>query len=56
MTGAVEKSLAPQLRPGIVPDDTVVGGIGSVVGAFLGVLRGADAGKMIVQVGDPGEK
>jgi NADPH-dependent curcumin reductase CurA len=39
-----------------VPADTVVEGVGNVVGAFIGVLRGASTGKMIVQVGDPEEK
>jgi NADPH-dependent curcumin reductase CurA len=39
-----------------VPDDRVVEGVGNVVDAFIGVLRGASTGKMIVQVGDPEEK
>ena len=37
-----------------MPGDTAVGGIENVAGAFLGVLRRADTGKMIVGVGDPG--
>ncbi|HEY3483421.1 MAG TPA: hypothetical protein VGL02_31500 [Streptomyces sp.] len=47
----------PHLRSGrLVPDQTVVSGIENVVDAFLAVLRGGTTGKMIVQVGDSGEK
>jgi hypothetical protein len=57
LQGELEDFLVPHLRTGaVVPDDTVSEGIGSVVTAFIGVLRGANTGKMIVQVGDPGEK
>lgn len=57
LQGELEEFLVPHLRSGrVVPDDTVVEGIGNVVGAFIGVLRGANTGKMIVQVGDPEEK
>jgi len=53
----LEAFAVPHLREGrLVPDDTVTEGIGSVVDAFLGVLRGANTGKMIVRVGDPGEQ
>lgn len=54
--GELEEFLVPHLRSGaVVPDDTVVEGIDGIVDAFLGVLRGANTGKMIVSVGDPGE-
>jgi NADPH-dependent curcumin reductase CurA len=36
--------------------DRAVEGVGNVVDAFIGVLRGASTGKMIVQVGDTEEK
>ncbi|SEO09491.1 hypothetical protein SAMN05216267_101747 [Actinacidiphila rubida] len=53
----LEEFAVPHLRSGrMVPDDTVTEGIGSVVDAFVGVLRGSSTGKMIVQVGDPEEK
>ena len=53
----LEEFLVPHLRSGrVVPDDTVTVGIGTVVDAFIGVLRGSNTGKMIVQVGDPEEK
>jgi NADPH-dependent curcumin reductase CurA len=53
----LEDFLVPHLRSGrVVPDDTVVEGIGGVVDAFIGVLRGSNTGKMIVQAGDPEEK
>jgi NADPH-dependent curcumin reductase CurA len=52
----LEEFAVPHPRSGrVVPEDTVVEGVGSVVDAFIGVLRGADTGKMIVRVGDPGE-
>jgi len=52
----LEEFAVPHLRSGrVVPDDTVAEGIDKVVEAFIGVLRGANTGKMIVQVGDPGE-
>lgn len=45
--------LIPHLQSGrVVPDDTVVRGIEKAVDAFLGMLRGANTGKMIVQVAD----
>ncbi|MFG3054476.1 NADP-dependent oxidoreductase [Kitasatospora sp. NPDC048239] len=45
--------LVPHLRSGaVVPDETVVRGFEHVVDAFLGVLRGANTGKMIVQLTD----
>ncbi|MEC3993239.1 NADP-dependent oxidoreductase [Actinacidiphila sp. DG2A-62] len=57
LQGELEEFCVPHLRSGrIVPDDTVVPGIDGMVDAFLGVLRGANTGKMIVQVGDPEEK
>jgi NADPH-dependent curcumin reductase CurA len=57
LQGELEDFPVPHLRAGrMVPDDTVVEGIGNVVDAFIGVLRGANTGKMIVQVGDPEEK
>jgi NADPH-dependent curcumin reductase CurA len=34
----------------------VVEGVGNIVDALAGVLRGAKTGKMIVRVGDPEEK
>ncbi|MFB7904998.1 NADP-dependent oxidoreductase [Kitasatospora sp. NPDC056076] len=41
----------PHLRSGaLVPDETVVDGFDHVVDAFLGVLRGANTGKMIVRI------
>ncbi|MEV6008414.1 NADP-dependent oxidoreductase [Streptomyces sp. NPDC051976] len=52
----LEDFAVPHLRSGrLVPDETVVEGIGNVVDAFLAVLRGGNTGKMIVQVGDAGE-
>lgn len=52
----LQEFLIPHLRSGrVVPDDTVTEGIGSVVDAFIGVLRGANTGKMIVSLADPGE-
>ncbi|AUY51249.1 NADP-dependent oxidoreductase [Streptomyces sp. CB01881] len=45
--------LVPHLRSGaVVPDETVVRGFENVVDAFLGVLGGANTGKMIVQLTD----
>ncbi|MER7750547.1 NADP-dependent oxidoreductase [Kitasatospora sp. NPDC097643] len=45
--------LVPHLRSGaVVPDETVVRGFEHVVDAFLGVLKGANTGKMIVQLTD----
>lgn len=45
--------LAPHIRSGRVrADETVVTGFENVVTAFLGMLDGANIGKMIVQVGD----
>ncbi|MFF2142682.1 NADP-dependent oxidoreductase [Kitasatospora sp. NPDC058190] len=44
--------LVPHLRSGaVVPDETVVDGFDHVVDAFLGMLRGANTGKMIVRIG-----
>ncbi|MGW3043276.1 NADP-dependent oxidoreductase [Kitasatospora sp. NPDC001159] len=44
--------LVPHLRSGaLVPDETVVDGFDHVVDAFLGMLRGANTGKMIVRIG-----
>ncbi|MFJ9770052.1 NADP-dependent oxidoreductase [Kitasatospora sp. NPDC101157] len=43
--------LVPHLRSGtVVPDETVVDGFDRVVEAFLGMLRGANTGKMIVRL------
>ncbi|MEE1787190.1 NADP-dependent oxidoreductase [Streptomyces sp. SP17BM10] len=43
----------PHLRSGaLIPDETVVHGFDRVVDAFLGMLRGANTGKMIVQLAD----
>ncbi|MFF9643506.1 NADP-dependent oxidoreductase [Kitasatospora aureofaciens] len=43
--------LVPHLRSGaLVPDETVVNGFDRVVEAFLGMLRGANTGKMIVRI------
>ncbi|MFG2818756.1 NADP-dependent oxidoreductase [Kitasatospora sp. NPDC048365] len=43
--------LAPHLRSGaVVSDETVVEGFERVVEAFLGVLRGANTGKMLVRL------
>ncbi|MEV7596506.1 NADP-dependent oxidoreductase [Kitasatospora sp. NPDC089797] len=43
--------LVPHLRSGaVVPDETVVDGFEHVVDAFLGMLRGANTGKMIVRL------
>ncbi|WP_405363728.1 zinc-binding dehydrogenase [Kitasatospora sp. NBC_00085] len=45
--------LVPHLRSGaIVPDETVVRGFENVVDAFIGMLRGTNTGKMIVQLTD----
>ncbi|MED7951681.1 NADP-dependent oxidoreductase [Kitasatospora sp. NPDC058201] len=45
--------LVPHLRSGaVVPDETVVEGFDRVVEAFLGMLRGANTGKMIVRLAD----
>ncbi|MFJ2776016.1 NADP-dependent oxidoreductase [Kitasatospora sp. NPDC087315] len=45
--------LVPHLRSGaVVPDETVVRGFEHVVDAFLGMLRGANTGKMIVQIAE----
>ncbi|WP_327678013.1 NADP-dependent oxidoreductase [Kitasatospora sp. NBC_00458] len=45
--------LVPHLRSGaIAPDETVVEGFDHVVDAFLGMLRGANTGKMIVRLAD----
>ncbi|WP_431045238.1 NADP-dependent oxidoreductase [Streptomyces sp. P1-3] len=49
----LEAFAAPHLRSGrLVPDETVVAGFDRVVDAFLGMLRGENTGKMIVQVGE----
>ncbi|MEU4113025.1 NADP-dependent oxidoreductase [Kitasatospora sp. NPDC028055] len=41
----------PHLRSGaLVPDETVVDGFDHVVDAFLGMLRGANTGKMLVRI------
>ncbi|MFJ2958870.1 NADP-dependent oxidoreductase [Streptomyces sp. NPDC087270] len=57
LQGELEEFLVPHLRSGaVVPDDTVVEGVRGTVDAFIGVLRGANTGKMIVQVGDPEAK
>ncbi|MBV6696358.1 NADP-dependent oxidoreductase [Kitasatospora aureofaciens] len=43
--------LVPHLRSGaVIPDETVVQGFDHVVDAFLAMLRGANTGKMIVQL------
>ncbi|MEV6978686.1 NADP-dependent oxidoreductase [Kitasatospora sp. NPDC093806] len=45
--------LVPHLRSGaVVPDETVVPGFERVVDAFLGMLRGANTGKMIVRLAE----
>ncbi|MEV7776312.1 NADP-dependent oxidoreductase [Kitasatospora sp. NPDC086791] len=45
--------LVPHLRSGVVvPDETVVDGFDRVVDAFLGMLRGANTGKMLVRIAD----
>ncbi|AUG77827.1 NADP-dependent oxidoreductase [Kitasatospora sp. MMS16-BH015] len=50
----LEDFLVPRLRSGeVVADETMVVGFDRVVDAFLGMLRGENLGKMIVQVGDP---
>ncbi|KUJ67215.1 NADP-dependent oxidoreductase [Streptomyces albus subsp. albus] len=49
----LEHFLMPHLVAGrVVPDATVVRGFDRVVDAFLGMLRGENTGKMIVQVGE----
>jgi len=49
--GELEEFLAPHLRSGRVrAEETVVEGFDHVVDAFLGMLRGENLGKMIVQV------
>ncbi|GAA2129822.1 NADP-dependent oxidoreductase [Kitasatospora kazusensis] len=46
----LEEFLVPHLRSGrVVADETVVEGFDRVVDAFLGMLRGENTGKMIVQ-------
>jgi NADPH-dependent curcumin reductase CurA len=48
-----EAWLIPHLRAGrMVVDEQIVAGFDRTVEAFLGVLRGDNTGKMIVQVGD----
>lgn len=48
-----EAFLVPHIRGGrVVIDETVVPGFDKVVDAFLGVLRGDNIGKMLVQVGE----
>ncbi len=43
--------LVPHLRSGaVVPDETVVDGFDHVVDAFLGMLGGANTGKMLVRI------
>ncbi|MFE6056216.1 NADP-dependent oxidoreductase [Kitasatospora sp. NPDC056446] len=45
--------LVPHLRSGaVVPDETVVDGFDRAVDAFLGMLRGANTGKMLVRIAD----
>ncbi|RKT17325.1 hypothetical protein BX285_1694 [Streptomyces sp. 1114.5] len=45
--------LVPHLRSGaVVPDETIVDGFDGVVDAFLGMLRGANTGKMLVRIAD----
>ncbi|MFJ3214457.1 NADP-dependent oxidoreductase [Kitasatospora sp. NPDC086801] len=45
--------LVPHLRSGaVVPDETIVDGFDHVVDAFLGMLRGANTGKMIVRLAE----
>ncbi|MFF7990089.1 NADP-dependent oxidoreductase [Kitasatospora xanthocidica] len=45
--------LVPHLRSGaVVPDETIVDGFDHVVDAFLGMLRGANTGKMLVRIAD----
>ncbi|MEY9839659.1 NADPH-dependent curcumin reductase CurA [Streptacidiphilus sp. EB103A] len=47
----LEAFLVPHLRSGlVVPSETVTQGFDRVVGAFLGMLRGENTGKAIVQV------
>ncbi|WFB10410.1 NADP-dependent oxidoreductase [Streptomyces sp. LX-29] len=49
----LEAFLVPHLQAGrAVPDETVVEGFDNVVDAFLGMLRGANTGKMIVKLGE----
>ncbi|MET9232192.1 NADP-dependent oxidoreductase [Lentzea sp. NPDC003310] len=46
-----ERFLVPHVRSGAVrAEETVVDGIGAVVEAFLGVLAGANTGKMLVRL------
>lgn len=46
----MEDFAVPHLRSGaLVPDETVVRGFDSVIDAFMGMLRGENTGKMIVQ-------
>jgi NADPH-dependent curcumin reductase CurA len=48
-----ETLLVPNILSGrIIVDETIVHGFDKVVDAFLGVLRGDNVGKMLVQVGD----
>lgn len=46
-----ERFLAPHIRSGRVPvDETVVDGFDNLIGAFLGMLRGENIGKMLVRI------
>jgi NADPH-dependent curcumin reductase CurA len=49
--GELEELLTPHIQSGrIVVDQTVVEGFSQIVDAFLGMLRGDNMGKMIVQI------
>jgi NADPH-dependent curcumin reductase CurA len=49
----LEDFLTPHIRSGrVVVDETVVDGFESIVGAFLGMLRGENVGKMLVRIED----
>lgn len=51
LQGELEGWLVPHLQSGcVVPDQTIVKGFDHIVEAFLGMLRGENVGKMIVQV------
>ncbi len=53
LQGDLEELLVPHIQSGrIVVDQTVVAGFDQVVNAFLGMLRGENRGKMLVQVSE----
>jgi NADPH-dependent curcumin reductase CurA len=53
LTADLEALLVPYIQTGrIVVDQTVVQGFERVIDAFLGMLRGENTGKMIVQVSE----